>query len=98
MASGRISLRENPGSCSPAVNCTKLSTHPVLVITTEEIIGAPGATELVKSNSCHNANHNAPKGILDLMLILSPFSVILGETNCFSFVFNMLVSSQQREL
>lgn len=32
------------------------------------------------------------------MLILSPFSLISGETNCFSFVSNMLVSSQQMEL
>lgn len=32
------------------------------------------------------------------MLILSPFSLILGETNCLYFVSNMLVSSQQMEL
>lgn len=100
----RLSLKENPGSRvhvgSPAVICTqmKLSLFPVLVITSEEISGAPSATEPVKSNSCHHVNHNAPKGIFDLMLIPSPSSLILGETTCFSFVSNMLVSPQQREL
>lgn len=84
----------------PPVICTqiKLSIFPVLVINTEEMSGGPSATEAVKSNSCHNVNHKASKGIFDLMLILCPFSLILGETGCFSFVSNMLVSSRQTEL
>lgn len=46
----------------------RLSIPPVLVITTEEISGAPSATGPEKSNSCHNLDQNSPKGIFDLTL------------------------------